>query len=55
MHSTALAAMFVGALLAFCVVHAFRVWFALRNLRDLPNVIQIHKVKKVSARFDTAA
>ena len=36
----------IGALIAFGIARTIRVWFALRDLLELPNLVQIHRVKR---------
>lgn len=50
MHFVAFASIFIFALLALCLARTIRVWIALRDLLELPNLIQIHRVKKSAFR-----
>jgi hypothetical protein len=46
MNIAAIAFLLLVVVLALVVARTVRVWFALRNLLELPNLVQIHRVKK---------
>jgi len=46
MNFAAIAWILVGALLAVCAAQAIRIWVALRDLLELPNLIQIRRTKR---------
>jgi hypothetical protein len=45
-----IACVILGGLLVRHVARAVHVWFALRDILELPNVIQIHRVNPSSSR-----
>jgi hypothetical protein len=45
-----IAGLFAGALLSLYAVRTIRVWLALRGLLELPNLVQIRRIKKPSVR-----
>ena len=46
-----IACILMGALFIFGITRTIRVWVALKDLQTLPNLVQIHRVKKsVSSR-----
>jgi hypothetical protein len=48
MHFAEIAGLSAGALLTLYAVRTIRVWLALRGLLELPNLVQIRRVKKRS-------
>jgi hypothetical protein len=50
MHLVVFASIILGVVLALWVARTVRVWIALRELLELPNLVQIHRVKKPAYR-----
>ncbi len=45
-----IACVLMGALFVFGIARTIRVWVALRDLQALPNLVQIHRVKKSASK-----
>jgi hypothetical protein len=41
-----IAGLVAAAVLAICAVRTVRIWIALRGLNELPNLVQIRRIKK---------
>ena len=41
-----IACLLMGALFIFGIARTIRVWVALKDLQTLPNLVEIHRVKK---------
>ena len=48
MHYATIAGLSAGVLLAFYAARTIRVWLALRGLLELPNLVQIRRIKRPS-------
>jgi hypothetical protein len=50
MNLAQIAGLFAGALLTLYAVRTIRVWLALRGLLELPNLVQIRRIKRPSVQ-----
>jgi hypothetical protein len=46
----AIACVLMGALFVVGIARTIRVWVALKDLQTLPNLVQIHRVKKTASK-----